>query len=139
MAKSGYTQNLVFQCKAAGLPEPTAEYRFHPVRKWRMDLAWPERQLYCEVDGGTWVGGRHNRGTGYEKDCEKLNTAAVMGWRGLRVTTGMVKDGRALAALEQALRPIKIEGTQYATDEQVKAAADRVFAKHRVSLEKLVD
>lgn len=106
MATTGYAQNLIFQCRAAGLPAPTPEYRFHAVRKWRLDLAWPDRRLYVEVDGGTWVGGRHNRGTGYEKDCEKLNTACVEGWRGLRVTTRMVKDGRALAALEQALKGI---------------------------------
>ncbi len=100
---SGYAVNLIFQVKAAKLPAPTPEYRFHAVRKWRLDLAWPEHKVYVEVDGGTWVGGRHNRGKGYEADCEKLNTAAVEGWRGLRVTTAMVKDGRALGAVEQLL------------------------------------
>lgn len=106
MARSGYTQNLIFQVKAARLPEPTPEYRFDPVRRWRLDLAWPDQKLYVEVDGGTWVGGRHNRGQGYENDCIKLNSAAVAGWRGLRVTSAMVRDGRALAALEQALKPV---------------------------------
>lgn len=100
---SGYTQHLIFQVQAAKLPLPTPEYRFHPVRKWRLDLAWPAQRLYVEVDGGTWVGGRHNRGKGYEADCEKLNSAAVAGWRGLRVTTAMVRDGRALGAVEQLL------------------------------------
>ena len=26
----------------AGLPAPVAEFRFHPVRRWRLDYAWPE-------------------------------------------------------------------------------------------------
>ncbi len=104
MSVSGYTSNLAFQIKAAKLPKPESEYRFHPVRRWRFDLAWPAQWLYVEVDGGTWIGGRHSRGKGYEADCEKLNTAAVLGWRGLRFTTGMVKSGAALKALEEALR-----------------------------------
>lgn len=104
MASSGYAVNLAFQCKAAGLPAPQLEVRFHPTRRWRLDLAWPDRLIYVEVDGGTWIGGRHNRGQGYERDCEKLNAAAVAGWRGLRVTTAMVKDGRALNMVEQLLK-----------------------------------
>src|SRR3990167_10550174 len=103
MSTSGYAQNLIYQCRAARLPLPTAEYRFHPVRRWRLDLAWPDRKLYVEVDGGIWVGGRHNRGPGDEKDCEKLNAAAVGGWRGLRFTTAMVKSGLALNVLRTAL------------------------------------
>ncbi len=106
MSRSGYSQNLIFQVRAAKLPAPTPEYQFHPVRRWRLDLAWPDQKLYVEVDGGTWVGGRHSRGAGYENDCVKLNAAAVEGWRGLRVTTAMVKDGRALAALEQVFQAI---------------------------------
>jgi len=102
---SGYTKSLVLQCLVARLPPPNVEHRFHPVRRWRFDLAWPDRLLYVEVDGGTWVGGRHNRGAGYERDCEKLNSAAELGWRGLRFTTKMVKDGRAINAIRQCLDP----------------------------------
>lgn len=95
--------NLLFQVKAAKLPLPTVEYRFHPTRKWRFDLAWPDRKLYVEVDGGTWVSGRHSRGAGYERDCEKLNAACLAGWRGFRFTTAMVTSGYALTAIETAL------------------------------------
>jgi hypothetical protein len=48
--------------------------------------------------------GRHVRGRGYEADCEKYSEAALRGWRVLRVTNGMVRDERALALLERALR-----------------------------------
>lgn len=105
MAHSGYAENLLFQCRAAKLPLPTPEYRFHPIRRWRLDLAWVDRKLYVEVDGGTWIGGRHNRGKGYEADCEKLNTAALQGWRGFRFTSAQVKSGAALNVLQQAFAP----------------------------------
>ena len=91
------------QILALGLPRPQKEYRFHPTRRWRFDLAWPDKSVACEVDGAIWVNGRHTRGSGFEKDMEKLNTAALLGWRVFRVSQGMVKDGRAVQVLEQAL------------------------------------
>jgi len=67
------------------LPGPVAEYRFHPVRRWRFDWAWPAAArggVAVEIDGGQWAagGGRHNT----DPDREKLNTAAALGWRVLR-------------------------------------------------------
>lgn len=70
--------------KACGIPEPQTEYRFHPVRKWRFDYAWPEQQVALESDGGVWINGGHNRGSGWIKDTEKRNCAASLGWRILR-------------------------------------------------------
>lgn len=103
MSQSGYERNLVFQIKAMKLPAPECQYRFHPTRRWTFDLAWPERLLYAEVEGGIWIRGRHTRGKGYEKDAEKYNEAALAGWRGLRFTTGHVTSGYALSVLERAL------------------------------------
>jgi very-short-patch-repair endonuclease len=70
--------------KECGLPEPTTEYKFHSERKWRFDFAWPEFRVALEVEGGIWIGGRHNRGRGFKKDMEKYNSAARLGWRVLR-------------------------------------------------------
>ncbi len=45
-----------------GLPEPEREYRFAQEalgRKWRFDFSWPEYRVAVELDGGTWVRGRH--------------------------------------------------------------------------------
>lgn len=67
-----------------------------PERKWRFDLAWPERRLAVEVDGGIWTGGRHTSGKGYTNDCEKVNTATVEGWRVLRVVPAQIKSGQAV-------------------------------------------
>ncbi len=68
-----------------GIPTPAYEFQFHPDRKWRFDLAWYLSEHHCllaiEVQGGIWTGGRHNRGAAMLKEWEKLNAAAVMGWR----------------------------------------------------------
>ena len=87
-----------------GAGQPKTEYRFHDTRRWRFDFAWPEYRLAVEVEGGQWVNGRHQRSKGYEGDCEKYNEAALDGWKVLRFTGDMVKDGRALATLISALR-----------------------------------
>jgi len=84
-------------------PEWEEEYRFHETRRWRFDFAWPEIKLAAEVEGGTWAGGRHVRGKGFESDCEKYNEAALLGWTVLRFTASMVDDGMAVGFLERAL------------------------------------
>jgi very-short-patch-repair endonuclease len=56
------------------------EYRFHPLRRWRFDVAFPRAKLAVEIDGR----GRHQTVTGVRSDCEKANTATLMGWRVLR-------------------------------------------------------
>lgn len=68
--------------RETGMPDPVAEYRFAPPRRWRLDYAWPAVKVAVEFDGGQWLprGGRHNRDT----DREKLNRAAALGWRVLR-------------------------------------------------------
>lgn len=95
---------LSFQIGAAGLPKAEYEYRFHPTRRWRFDVAWPDRSLAVEIDGAVWTGGRHTRGAGVEKDTEKYAEAMIAGWRVLRVTTGQVKSGQALNWIERLLR-----------------------------------
>lgn len=92
------------QCELAGLPRPVSELRFAPPRRWRFDFAWEHIRLACEVEGAVFAGGRHTRGLGFEKDAEKYAEALLRGWRVLRVTTGMVRDGRALGYLERLLR-----------------------------------
>ena len=73
-------------CQSQFGREPVREHRFHPIRKWRFDYAFPELKIAIECDGGVWTGGRHNRPTGYLKDMEKFNTAAEMGWVVLKFT-----------------------------------------------------
>jgi hypothetical protein len=94
---------IVGQLRMAGLPDPVEEFRFAPPRRWRFDLAWPERKLAVEVEGGVWTGGRHTRPAGYLKDIEKYNEASILGWRLVRITPAMIKSGEALTLIERAL------------------------------------
>lgn len=87
---------------AERLPEPVAEYRFASPRRWRFDYAWPEWKLALEVEGGTWIEGRHVRPLEFEKDCIKYNEAALRGWRVLRFPTKMIEDGRFMGQLKRA-------------------------------------
>ena len=89
-------------CRAVGLPEPVPEHRFHPVRRWRIDWAWPDQRIGLEVDGGTWIAGRHTRGAGWAKDTEKLNAAAMLGWRMFRCTPQALASGHILSILVEA-------------------------------------
>ena len=92
------------QCRLAGLPVPTPEFRFHPTRRWRFDFAYPDRSIGIEVEGAVYAQGRHTRGVGYENDCRKYAEALLRGWTVLRVTTGMVQSGEALGYLQQLLQ-----------------------------------
>lgn len=92
-----------FMLKATNTTGWQREFRFAPPRRWRFDFAWPQQRIALEIEGGTWVGGRHNRGAGYVNDLEKYNTATLLGWRLLRVTPEMVSDGTALLLIEALL------------------------------------
>ena len=94
---------LAFQVRVAGLPEPVREYRFAPPRRWRADFAFVDARLLVEVEGGRWVGGRHNSPTGFARDCEKYAEAVARGWGVLRVTPEMVDSGAALRLIERVL------------------------------------
>jgi hypothetical protein len=98
---------LAAQMRVVGLPEPVREYVFAPPRRWRFDFAWPDLPITdrwaVEVEGGTWVNGRHGRGAGFQNDCEKYNRAALLGWRVLRVTPAQIRSGAALAWIERAV------------------------------------
>lgn len=88
---------------AMGLPEPVPEFRFHPTRKWKFDWCWPDAKVAVEIEGGIWVSGRHTRGSGFEKDCEKYLEAAALGWTVLRVTPKMATSGIALTYVERVM------------------------------------
>lgn len=78
-----FFQQLLKQEK---MPVPEAEFKFHPTRKWRFDYAYPKLKIGIECDGAVWSQGRHTRGSGYIKDMEKFNAAAILGWRILKYT-----------------------------------------------------
>lgn len=94
---------LLYQCRAVGLPEPVPQYQFEPTRKWRADFAWPDERVLVEVDGGAFRS-RHREMAGFERDAEKTNRAAVLGFAVLRFTGRQVKSGEAVTVIETMLR-----------------------------------
>ena len=75
------------QIQTHGMPEPVREFYF---LGWRFDFAWPTLKIAVEIDGGTYIGGDHVRGKGYERDCKKNNAAQLQGWIVLRADRNMV-------------------------------------------------
>ena len=100
---SALEETLRLQLEHRGL-EPAREHRFHARRKWRFDFAFPDVLVAVEVEGGTHSGGRHTRGEGFERDCEKYAEAAIAGWLLIRVTARMINNGTALDLVRRALR-----------------------------------
>lgn len=94
-------RELYEQIKVEGLPAPELEVRFDAVRKWRFDMAWNDRRIGLEVEGGVYTAGRHVRGQGYEADAIKYNQAQLQGWKVLRYSTGQVSKGIAIADLRK--------------------------------------
>lgn len=90
-------------CRAYGLPEPEAEVRFHPTRRWRFDWAWRDARVALEINGGVWTKGRHTRGAGYLRDLEKLNAAQLAGWIVLQCQPQDVANGTVAGLLIEAL------------------------------------
>lgn len=76
-----------------GISGALAEYQFHMERKWRFDFAFPKARVAVEVQGaifgtgqrckvcGQTKAGGHTRGAALVKEYEKLNAAALAGWR----------------------------------------------------------
>lgn len=76
--------------RSLGGPQLTPEVKVVPDRRWRFDFAHPGTRIAIEIEGGTWTGGRHTRGSGYAKDCEKYNEAQLAGWTVFRLTGEMI-------------------------------------------------
>ena len=92
---------LAWRLYAPDAPEPIAEARFDPDRRWRFDFAWKHLGYFgrggvaVEIDGGIWTQGRHTRGAGYEGDVRKCNAAVSLGWRVYHVTASMLRNPQA--------------------------------------------
>lgn len=101
--KDDFYLSIRVLCQRATLT-PVYEYRFHPSRLWRFDIALPELKVAIEFEGGVFkrVGG-HTTGGGFTGDCEKYNQAALLGWRVLRYTAPMVRKHMHFRDLQTVL------------------------------------
>lgn len=98
---------FVGQLKAVGIQGFTRELKAIPGRQFRIDVAFPAERIAVECMGGVFQMGRHTRGTGYTKDCEKACLLAIEGWQYMPVTADQIKAGMALKWVEAALRVAK--------------------------------
>jgi hypothetical protein len=77
---------LLLLLNQSGCGGYATEHRFHPERKWRFDIAWPDKMLAVEWEGGVYQNGWHQSIARYIGDCRKYNAAVLLGWRVLRYT-----------------------------------------------------
>lgn len=104
MCKQYKYQDDVFDwCRYYDIPIPIFEFKFDPDRKFKADLAYPTRNLLIEIEGGAWISGRHNRGSGFIKDMEKYNIAALRGYFVLRFTPQQIENGQAFKTIKEFL------------------------------------
>ncbi|WPO68761.1 hypothetical protein SDC64_07530 [Acinetobacter haemolyticus] len=85
----------------------TKEFRFHPERRWLADFRIDDMPILVEVEGGVFSNGRHTRGEGYTKDCEKYSAAAVNGWFVIRGTTAQIKEGLVIQWIEKLIERLR--------------------------------
>jgi hypothetical protein len=129
MSASDLEALLAFQLRALKAPEHVAEYRFAAehvggagkglrarlaaakLKDWRFDFAWPDLLLAVEIEGGSFVGGRHTRGAGFEADTVKYGEAQLLGWNVYRCGTTLVRSGRAA---EMIVKLIEIQERRHA-------------------------
>ena len=64
---------------------------FETERKFRFDYYCESHKIAIEVNGGEWIGGRHNSGKGYQTDLEKSNLANLNGIIYLQYTYSQLK------------------------------------------------
>jgi len=85
------------------------EYKFHPTRKWRFDVCFPDVKLAAEIDGGVWIAGRHTRGAGFISDQDKTNEAQLLGWKVFRFCTADIQSGKFYDVMKRAFEGRKEE------------------------------
>lgn len=88
--------------------EPVAEYEFSRVigRKHRFDFCFPVQKVAVEVEGNAaWVrgGGKHMQ----DRDLEKYNLAAALGYRVFRFSPAMLErdPAKCVSQVAEALKP----------------------------------
>lgn len=101
------TRKFLAWCQANDIPQPLGgslgEHQFHPERKWRFDWTWVPQKFAIEVDGSIWTQGRHTRGSGWLKDAEKLNEAALANWCVVHCTPQQLYSEATLDLIQRGL------------------------------------
>ena len=90
------------------MPEPHRQYFWARElgRQFRADFAFPTYRVLVEVDGGLWRPsgvGAHSGGAAIERDIEKSQDAARLGWGRVRITEKDISSGHALTVVQAVL------------------------------------
>lgn len=87
--------------------EIVKEYKFHPVRKWRIDYYLPTYGIAIEVEGGSFSNGRHVRGSGFRNDIEKYNEITAAGLMLIRVIPQNLNKKSTFDLIERCMKHSK--------------------------------
>ena len=98
------TANAIAEyCAKHGFPAPVREHVFCAHRGWAFDYAWPTLMIALELEGGTFMQGRHSTGAGMRADMDKYNEASIRGWCVLRCETQKARSAKLLGLLWRAM------------------------------------
>jgi len=61
-------------------------------KRYRADFALPGSRSLIEIQGGTYMRGRHVSGSGYDRDARKYNLAMISGWKVYLLTSTTATD-----------------------------------------------
>jgi hypothetical protein len=108
-----YEDLFAFQCRAMKLPEAAEQFRFalSLEREFRADFAWPKYWLLIEIEGGIWRrgGGAHSHPVSIERNIEKHQHAALLGYIVLPILPEEVTNGKGI---ELTMRTLIARGWQ---------------------------
>lgn len=108
---SDLEHSLYFELRRNGLKGWVAEHRFKGMngkRRYRFDVAWPEKKIAIDVQGGLYLKGRRAHGSPEQmkRDSMKQAEANLCGWIFIAVTPEMMKDGSAVELVKKALERV---------------------------------
>lgn len=93
MAYNELEELFAVHLREAGIPfERQYEFAKEELgRKWAADFWLVDSPILIEIEGGTYTGGKHVRGPGFEKDAEKHAAAARLHYTVIRFTSKQIK------------------------------------------------
>lgn len=81
-----------------------SEYKFHPIRRFRLDFADPETKVGVEINGGIWMAkSGHNSGRGLQADYQKACEAMGLGWAIFPLSADMIEDNHWIDLIAQTI------------------------------------
>ncbi len=99
-----YNEGEMAVCLQCPLPYQRGVERNARFKTRSADMAWHEEKVAVEIQGGTYMGGKHSRGPGQDRDFEKGNDAAIDGWIQLSFSSKQLDTEYPLIETAEALR-----------------------------------